>query len=503
MKGTVFLDGARAVFGYVSPVCYHGREGGLSMGISFSDGKGTGGFHALRRGVVPMLGAVKISFFGIWTMHTWIYWINTHNRFMPEGWEFLGIYGILSLALVAVIVIYRHRRWSLADDAQRWVFAVLGLAATFMIGSRWLNAVWPQGVVLGVFLGGITLAWCYMQWGAFYSKLDIHTAVACIFVAYVFGCLLKILLAAIPLVLSLPIAAALPALSVIQAHAALKADLPHQPAKKYFTAKSIRAFAKIAICVFTFSFVYAVTSHAFERPSTGELAALVGHLMEIGISLTFLWWVFKHNGSFTFPQLWRLVLLFMATALVTICLFGDSLFLRSITGVVVSLIVMFLWLLLADISHHSDLHPYVVFAGGWFAYASGQYLGMVLVVVVGFESMDAISIVVMLFALAIVMAFFLESRDPDTQRIFADMGLREPAPEEFVSIGLRCEMVGKEHGLTSREIEVMQMLCQGRSKAYIAETLFISESTVRGHAQKLYMKMGVHSKRALQESIGL
>ena len=47
----------------------------------------------------------------------------------------------------------------------------------------------------------------------------------------------------------------------------------------------------------------------------------------------------------------------------------------------------------------------------------------------------------------------------------------------------------------------MQLLCKGRSKAYIAETLFIAENTVRGHARRLYAKLDVHSKKELQELI--
>ena len=45
------------------------------------------------------------------------------------------------------------------------------------------------------------------------------------------------------------------------------------------------------------------------------------------------------------------------------------------------------------------------------------------------------------------------------------------------------------------------MLCRGRSKAYIAETLFITENTVKGHARRLYAKLNVHSKKELQQLI--
>ena len=41
------------------------------------------------------------------------------------------------------------------------------------------------------------------------------------------------------------------------------------------------------------------------------------------------------------------------------------------------------------------------------------------------------------------------------------------------------------------------LIAQGRSKAYIAEALFLSENTVRTHAKNVYAKLGVHSKQEL------
>ncbi|MEG0303996.1 response regulator transcription factor, partial [Gordonibacter sp.] len=55
-------------------------------------------------------------------------------------------------------------------------------------------------------------------------------------------------------------------------------------------------------------------------------------------------------------------------------------------------------------------------------------------------------------------------------------------------------------GLTPREVEVMQLLCKGRSKSYIAETFMLSENTVRSHSKNLYRKLDVHS---VQEMLAL
>jgi len=60
--------------------------------------------------------------------------------------------------------------------------------------------------------------------------------------------------------------------------------------------------------------------------------------------------------------------------------------------------------------------------------------------------------------------------------------------------------------LTSREMEVLNLLCTGKSYKMIGESLFISEETVRRHLKNIYKKLEVHSKseavaKALRDKI--
>ena len=50
------------------------------------------------------------------------------------------------------------------------------------------------------------------------------------------------------------------------------------------------------------------------------------------------------------------------------------------------------------------------------------------------------------------------------------------------------------YGLTEREREILDHIAAGHSSSYIARTLFISESTVRGHVHHLYQKFGVSTR---------
>jgi len=56
------------------------------------------------------------------------------------------------------------------------------------------------------------------------------------------------------------------------------------------------------------------------------------------------------------------------------------------------------------------------------------------------------------------------------------------------------EKTPQDFGLTNREIEILEHLSQAWSYQKIADTLFISTSTVRNHIHKVYQKIHVSSK---------
>jgi DNA-binding CsgD family transcriptional regulator len=51
--------------------------------------------------------------------------------------------------------------------------------------------------------------------------------------------------------------------------------------------------------------------------------------------------------------------------------------------------------------------------------------------------------------------------------------------------------------LSSREVEVTNLLLKGNSIAAIAKKLFISENTARGHTKRIYRKLEIHSRQEL------
>ncbi len=53
-----------------------------------------------------------------------------------------------------------------------------------------------------------------------------------------------------------------------------------------------------------------------------------------------------------------------------------------------------------------------------------------------------------------------------------------------------------EHGLTPRELEVLQLVAEGRSNREIANALLISVPTVKRHLTNVFAKLGMPSRTA-------
>jgi DNA-binding CsgD family transcriptional regulator len=63
------------------------------------------------------------------------------------------------------------------------------------------------------------------------------------------------------------------------------------------------------------------------------------------------------------------------------------------------------------------------------------------------------------------------------------------------------EKIKKDFNFSSRELEVLKLVCAGLSNRGIAEKLFISEYTVKDHLKHIMQKMEVSSRSAIMASL--
>ena len=86
------------------------------------------------------------------------------------------------------------------------------------------------------------------------------------------------------------------------------------------------------------------------------------------------------------------------------------------------------------------------------------------------------------------------------RRVFISSLLPATKPEnkpEIQPVEHYFERNAKRFQLTSREVEIAQLVCQGRNNKSIGETLFISEKTVAKHVQNIFEKVGVSNRMEL------
>ena len=474
-----------------------------STGGTVADGKRT------TPGILAMPLKQSWPLFSLWTMHVWIYWFNT-TPLRPSGVEptWAGIYGAMTVVLLAVAFAFRTKKDLSRIGRFDIPMTVTMCACTASVLLAFVlargSATWAT---INVALAGACMGWGYLRWSVPYAEMGIRNAIACLFGSYLAGSTIKIAFDAAPAWLGFCLAFMLPVVSLVSLRLCTGLKVPQEEAHRgevlYNGTSALQSLWRVALCVFAFCLVRQVASLATTSSDFALVGRLVGHFVEICFALAALVWVFHINRALDFPQLWRFVFLFLASTIAADCLLEPSLMPRLCNSVATSLIVMLLWLVLADVAHHSNHHPYLIFGLGWSLYVGANYMGLILVrLMAGEATMTAELGVALLWVTGVVMAFCLETRDPDVQRLFADLRTKVD-PEEFASIDERCEQLGRQYGLTGREIDVLKLLAKGRSKMYIAETLYISENTVRGHSRRLYIKLGVHTRDELQAMLGI
>lgn len=457
-----------------------------------------------------------LPFFSLWTMHVWIYWFNTTplRRTATSTPWWLSIYGVMAFAMIAVATWFALRPPSVPDgtsavrkfDIPLTVLmgaTTISTAAQGLLGSETSVWTWANTIAAGLCMG-----WGYLRWSIPYAELGIRDATACLFGSYLLGPIVKVFFDVAPDLTGAVAALLLPAVSLASL---MRIERSHWVAPYehrgsiLYRKDTYSSLAPVAVCVLVFCIVRRLPGLIALDGPEGFGVHLVGHLIEVGLSVAVLIWVFKMNRSIDFAWLWRFVFLFLATALVLSGVGVDAGVRTICNGVATSLIVIVLWLLLSDIAHHSKAHPFAVFGFGWSLYVGGSYIGSILGHLLLSGNTGTWTVPACLGALwliGIVMVFCLGSANPDVRRIFDDINGRVPV-QEHTTIDMRCNRLGAERGLTDRETEVLKLLAKGRSKAFIAEELYISENTVRAHSRRLYAKLEVHTRDELQDLIGL
>jgi DNA-binding CsgD family transcriptional regulator len=63
------------------------------------------------------------------------------------------------------------------------------------------------------------------------------------------------------------------------------------------------------------------------------------------------------------------------------------------------------------------------------------------------------------------------------------------------------DLLARDHKISKREREIMELILQGKSNKQIQELLFISLHTVKNHIYNLYQKLNIKSRNQLMSLV--
>ena len=413
----------------------------------------------------------------------------------PQGALFLGE----SLGCVVCILVGRSPTLrtplpSVGALVAAGLFAIYGMLFVVANGSKF--GLPTEGFVLayGAFLG---IAYC-MQ-GKLISTLGMRQAVFAVIGAMICSGILSLVgLVGAPKVLSTAVCALCAVgIPVSWSRLVVKNALDpnvRQPAPN--ESIDVGSLRPLAVGVSMFSFIIAFSANA--TAPAEAVAQLVMYGLSAVLSLYFLLVLCYNRHGFAFGGFWLLLLVLVSTGHALPALGVATSTALAIIQVAQGVVIIVVYLSLADIGRRSEHEPLSVYGFGWGIYSCSTMLGYLAAGLSGYN-LSAPTGPLILDAILALVAFVLVGHfgDRDIQ-LFHDL---RPCPPVVDAFEISLKETSRRIGLTPREEEVALLYGQGRSRAYIAQKLVLSENTVREHIRNVYRKAGVANKQELIDVI--
>ena len=280
-------------------------------------------------------------------------------------------------------------------------------------------------------------------------------------------------------------------------------ERPVPAPREGYTLRSIGALWQTILSIVVFFLLWSVLNAVFTL-NFGHIAGNGGlsvalvlgtQALDIGFSLFMLWWVLRKKRSVDWTQFWHIAYFLLAVGLLTMALFGPTRAVQVFLSASSELVFMFLVYFLIHLGRRSACPPALVIAIGYAVISMLDWAVRALVFSEDAGFGDAAFAPVFLFVILATIVFLLPARSPGMHLLTAELQDHVQNPAGFDD--QHCHDVGRAQGLSARELEVLVLVCRGRSAPYIAETLYLSENTVKTYRKRIYQKLGVHDKQEL------
>ncbi len=253
-------------------------------------------------------------FCGLCCGNIWIGWMNGMHALQPAStWRALCAATMVCTLLAAAVWGWRHPGRVRASYAPDWpvagLMALCTLPAAGILGG--MDGPFAALVLIATVLTEVGMAWLFVRWGVFLSRLDLRQTVGCVFGAHVVGCTAKLLLYYVPAqMVAIPVAA-LPIVSILALHQSCR-RLPGFEERDDVPARGGDAEAiwctgqagswgplwKIGAFIAVWRLIFCTTHVGGVSISLSTVCCLA----EIAVALLIMYMLLVRSGSFTFQQ---------------------------------------------------------------------------------------------------------------------------------------------------------------------------------------------------------
>ncbi|MDR2492722.1 MAG: helix-turn-helix transcriptional regulator [Coriobacteriales bacterium] len=414
-------------------------------------------------------------------------------------WTLLPVYSV-SFAFWSLYAWFR-------PAAKKMLFSIVYAAsmvtgALLLLCSLSLESGTSVALLAGVFLG-FGLGSLSMTWARIFSIMDFFNSSTGIVASGITAAVLYFILSTLSahLALWLVIAAFVPIVAVI-APLLIKLnrfDHPafnHRPSlNKERYAKQLHRLWRPCVYAVASAFVWGLCrSYCAQAASPIELVhyTVLGFLVAF-FALIFTWRVF--NDRYGFIRSYRVFVVPFMTCALLLPFFGKDFWMLFLS--VSSFMFFFAFALILLIccrdADNRNVHPMVAWGLFSSATALASYvfgyllLSQLIEYLSTAHSIDPSIVMALVYVYVVSLALFVVHHKKTAQK-------RET---QSVVPGEQIIELAKKYALTSREIDVAELLAKGRDVYYISEKLVISINTVQYHCRNIYKKLGIHRKQEL------
>lgn len=268
----------------------------------------------------------------------------------------------------------------------------------------------------------------------------------------------------------------------------------------------------IFIALFIYGVVYGCLRYFAARYTSPQPFLTIGCFLFAGTAFAI---YVRRTKTRSLTLIWRLILPVTLVGLAMVPLYRMSwgLIAAPIAQTGYMLFESIIWIVLFDAIFRLDLNKLAVFGVGRGISVLGMAIGAVLpllagkVPILGTLSDDLILIAIITgILLIIVNKFLLNEQEVATAGLLeidesAQEQMRKAPRNAPLSIQEACSVIGESKQLTTREIEILSLLAEGKSGPQISDELFLSKATVKTHTYNIYRKLEVHTRADLLATV--